>query len=538
MNTLLWWLAANTVTVAVMIPVVMAGCRLFRHRPAVQHLLWVIVLVKLITPPLVSLPWPTASLERVAEPVPLPQPTTTIEEMPLPRIDSSRLPESLPKSLPTEVVATAFPVIEAKPVERTNDGPLATRLLFVLWVSGGLVWLAMQARRIARHRRIVRMASPAPDYLRAEVRTVADHLDAPLPPVLVSDMIASPFVWCVGRPRLVWPTTMADPADIESSRGVIAHELAHLCRRDHWVSWLELAAGAVWWWNPLFRFARRRMRESAEMACDALALLALPGHRRGYAELLLRLSAGCPSGEPAPVLGVGARSHSSFERRLSMILSDRVTGTVSGRGLLLVTAMAMALAALPGWSPAQAPKTPPAAEPVNKAISPPAAIPAKSATPAAPKTDPPAPPTPAPEIFPSSTNRRAPSDNIRVDLSALDLGERYLKADADLKIAAQKLKNVIALAKDKVVSNQEVQLYEIEMARAERTLKLMQSFLNVELSNAEQALESQAKQFQLVSEGYKKGIIPQAELLQVRAKMEECEARLRLIKVVADMAGK
>ena len=54
MNAFVWWMVQNSITVAVILPLVMIGCRLFRERPAVQHLLWLVVLLKLVTPPIVT----------------------------------------------------------------------------------------------------------------------------------------------------------------------------------------------------------------------------------------------------------------------------------------------------------------------------------------------------------------------------------------------------------------------------------------------------------------------------------------------------
>ena len=48
----------NTITIAISIPIVAAACRLCRNRPAVQHILWAVVLLKFLTPPLVFWPWP------------------------------------------------------------------------------------------------------------------------------------------------------------------------------------------------------------------------------------------------------------------------------------------------------------------------------------------------------------------------------------------------------------------------------------------------------------------------------------------------
>ena len=74
------------------------------------------------------------------------------------------------------------------------------------------------------------------------------------------------------RPLVLLPASILTATPPEMLDAIIAHELAHIRRGDHWVAWLELAAGVVWWWNPLFWFTRKRLRESAEMACDALAI--------------------------------------------------------------------------------------------------------------------------------------------------------------------------------------------------------------------------------------------------------------------------
>jgi hypothetical protein len=111
--------------------------------------------------------------------------------------------------------------------------------------------------------------------------------------------------------------------------------------------------GIIWWWNPLFWFVRRKLRESAELACDALALEASEQNRRAYAEMLLELSAFPKTGAPVPVLGVSTGTRHSLERRLSMILSDRVSGKASRFGL--IAAACLAIVAFPGWSLGQKP---------------------------------------------------------------------------------------------------------------------------------------------------------------------------------------
>src|SRR5438552_991963 len=81
----------------------------------------------------------------------------------------------------------------------------------------------------------------------------------PAPPVLVVAGLASPVVWGLGRPRLLWPAALLGRLSPDGERAAIVHELAHLRRRDHWVGWLQLAASCVWWWSPLFWHVRRQV---------------------------------------------------------------------------------------------------------------------------------------------------------------------------------------------------------------------------------------------------------------------------------------
>jgi hypothetical protein len=63
MTATLWWLLQNLLTVSVLLPFVCIACRLLRNRPAVQHALWLVVLVRLVTPPVVS--WSLSAIGEV-----------------------------------------------------------------------------------------------------------------------------------------------------------------------------------------------------------------------------------------------------------------------------------------------------------------------------------------------------------------------------------------------------------------------------------------------------------------------------------------
>ena len=268
MNELPWWFGQNTLAALLMIPCVMLACRVFRDRPAVQHLLWLVILLKLVTPPVVVWPWSVDELRSMAWSQDSNVQVATLERLPtVPKqevssraipmeqtlVPSELVPNLEPSPPPVFVPIAADIVVEApQPTTLVQwSGVLAFASISV-WLVGAIACFVSQMRRIVRYARLVRNGEVAPSHLKAEVASVASLLRMKAPVSVVAKGIASPFLWCVGATRLAWPDSIASRADLVRSRGIIAHELAHLRRRDHWITWLELGASIPWWWNPLF----------------------------------------------------------------------------------------------------------------------------------------------------------------------------------------------------------------------------------------------------------------------------------------------
>ncbi len=191
---------------------------------------------------------------------------------------------------------------------------------------------------------------PAPDRLVDEADRIGRCLGVTVPDLVSVPGIGTPLLWCLGRPKLLLPLHLVKTLSLERWRGILTHELAHLRRGDHWVARLELVAGLFWWWNPIYWLARARVDAEAELACDAWVVWAMPKDRLTYAEVLFDICASLSLVRPAkPTLGV-AGSGRFFERRLTMILNDRVSCRLSPLGLL--GAALLALLALPSWSSA------------------------------------------------------------------------------------------------------------------------------------------------------------------------------------------
>ena len=192
---------------------------------------------------------------------------------------------------------------------------------------------------------------PAPDDLVEEAERIGRCLGVRAPELLVVPDLGTPLLWCLGRPKLLLPAQLVKTLDLDRWRGILTHELAHLRRGDHWVSRLELAAGLIWWWNPVYWLARARLDAEAELACDAWVVSTLPKDRLAYAEALFNICSTLSLAKaPAPALGV-AGSGRFFERRLTMILHGHVPCRLSP--LALLAACLLALFALPSWSTAK-----------------------------------------------------------------------------------------------------------------------------------------------------------------------------------------
>jgi beta-lactamase regulating signal transducer with metallopeptidase domain len=221
----------------------------------------------------------------------------------------------------------------------------------VVWLSGSAVIAALQLVRLVRFRRLVAQGQQAPRWLRRQVKALAARLGVRPPATLMVPGVATPAVWGLGRPKLLWPAALLEHLSRSSRRGVLVHELAHLRRRDHWAGGLILLGEGLWWWNPLFWYVRRQLRLQAELACDAWVVSLLPEERRPYAEALLDVTQlVCRTAAPAPAVGMTGGARHALERRLTMIMREQVPCRLPLLGL--AAAGLLAFIALPGWSQA------------------------------------------------------------------------------------------------------------------------------------------------------------------------------------------
>jgi beta-lactamase regulating signal transducer with metallopeptidase domain/HEAT repeat protein len=368
MNWLVTMLLGNTL-IALLLAVGAMGAALLR-RPAIAHVLWALVLLKLITPALVHVEvpaWGSASsgVPEVPRRTSLAEPArglaasatsgvvVTTTTPPRTELLDPRMRRAPDRALTQR--ATGTRTVASNPPRR--HVPDTATVLLIAWALGSLTligWELLNWRRLARVRRQSEPASP--EFTRI-VGDVAARIGLPrLPDVRTLGGDFSPVVLpAIGRAVLIVPASLTQNYSADQQRAIVAHELAHLRRGDHWMRVFEIFAAALMWWHPLLWLARRGLREAEEQCCDAWVVALLRDDRRAYADALvdvLERAAQAAGMFVMPragglVTGLGRMNH--LRRRLTMIVdTSRATPkSLSPVGWLIVVLLCALLPLAP-----------------------------------------------------------------------------------------------------------------------------------------------------------------------------------------------
>lgn len=203
----------------------------FRKTPKwMRCLLWLLVAVRLLCPIL---------------------PESRVSLMPKERIQEAQLQSALDAGLPTVEFETIqdHAINQARPEDHnvsvsTSASP--SEYLPFVWAIGVLLMLLYALISFLRLKR------------RAAVTVQVSE------GVLSCDDVQSPFILGIIRPKIYLPSGLEEP----QLSYVLAHERAHLRRRDHWWKPLGYLLLAVHWFNPLCWVAYILLCRDIEMACD------------------------------------------------------------------------------------------------------------------------------------------------------------------------------------------------------------------------------------------------------------------------------
>ena len=348
-----WWLIQNGLSVVALLPLVWILCLTCRWRPACQHFLWILLLVKFIFPPVIL--WPVSNTRFATDFLTAPFSGSRAGGTTVTALQTVDNESSMPHS-PTSVEAAAQ--ISDLPVEYGHvldprvgiDSRSFILILTILWGAGSLAAVCMTCRRIVATVHLLRESHLANPSLQA----IADRMSLQfgLGPIAVrlSQHVTSPSVSAFPCPVILWPTSLVDFKCEQDAESLLAHEFAHIKRRDHWFLWLELFVATVWWWNPVYRYISRRLHETRELACDALALKASGTTPEAYAVQLVNLTAGRSRGDRLnSITGLGISTQFSLQRRIRMLFESRLSSRISIVDRLTIAVLALALVPVFSW---------------------------------------------------------------------------------------------------------------------------------------------------------------------------------------------
>jgi beta-lactamase regulating signal transducer with metallopeptidase domain len=223
------------------------------------------------------------------------------------------------------------------------------RLFGVVWIAGIAASLGVLAVGLARLSWIASRATRVRHGTWEEISTpLARTFGLRRPPVLLHSAHPSLLVtWGLRRSKVLLPAHALDwPAD--RIRIVLAHEMAHVRRRDWLVQMAAEILRSAYWFNPLVWLACRRLRLESERACDD-AVLGLGVDGSEYASELVTLARSFRSPRQAFVPAAAIARPSSLERRVRAMLNaqlnrDPITRSASIAAALVLTAVTVVVA--------------------------------------------------------------------------------------------------------------------------------------------------------------------------------------------------
>ncbi len=257
---------------------VIAVRRLLKRSPKWIHCgLWALVALRLVCPVSVE-----SSLSLV------PSREAVMEEVFFQDAAGEESIETIPQEVP--VLSEPEPIPQAHytpPYQASSAQPAPEPEAPFDWLRfGSLVWMAGMG---------ILLVYSSVSYGRLRRKTAASLVLEE--GVFLCDYIDTPFLLGVFRPGIYLPSDLT----VEDRDYVLAHERAHLARRDHW--WKPLGFGLLilYWFHPLLWAAYFLFSRDLELACDERVVRDwAPQEKKVYSHVLLKCSvpgtalAACP----------------------------------------------------------------------------------------------------------------------------------------------------------------------------------------------------------------------------------------------------
>lgn len=231
---------------------------LFRKIPKwITCLLWGVVAIRLIFPFSIESAF---SLQPSAEPI---RTSTMVEGELIPYVPSVNSNIGVVENTVNPLLAEAFAYQETESVAPLQ---IATEIAGSVWLSGMVVLLIFA---------LVSMIK-----LRLRVREAVRYKEN----IYICDAVKSPFILGIIKPRIYLSSALSE----EEMDYIIAHERAHLKRKDHLWKPFGYLLLCIYWFNPLCWIAYIMLCKDIELACDEKVIKDMSfGDKKEYSRVLL-----------------------------------------------------------------------------------------------------------------------------------------------------------------------------------------------------------------------------------------------------------
>jgi bla regulator protein blaR1 len=199
---------------------------------------------------------------------------------------------------------------------------LLPRTLFFLWALGSVLVLLVWYRRWRQLSASLHQAGFLTAGREVEIlRRLEDKAmqNYSLPIKRTSGMM-EPGIFGVFRPVMLWPEGLSEQLTDAQTEAILAHELAHVRRRDNLAALLHMLVEAIFWFHPMVWWIESRIVEEREHACDEAAVLQV-GNSDVYAESLLKASRFCLE---SPLTYVPGIAGGNLRRRILRVTGSRL----------------------------------------------------------------------------------------------------------------------------------------------------------------------------------------------------------------------
>ncbi|MBK8920428.1 MAG: M48 family metalloprotease [Saprospirales bacterium] len=179
-------------------------------------------------------------------------------------------------------------------------------LIVSIWLLGLLVFLVQLAGGLHYIYRLrSRQNAPAPAFWRRRLQDLASRTGLSRPVALLeSALVHAPMALGLFKPLILLPVGLINQLTPAEAEAILAHELAHIARRDWLFNLLQTLIETVFYFHPGVWWISAAIRLERENCCDDAAV-ALSGNRLTYAKALVHVQGlARPARQPALALGL------------------------------------------------------------------------------------------------------------------------------------------------------------------------------------------------------------------------------------------